>query len=107
MAIPPWRCSVLYQGKNVRQKAITAVMSWKRPIRRAIYTTNAIESLSSTVRRAIRTRRHFPNDRAATKLIYVALRGVERKWRAPPVYWHAARTEFSVHFRDRFALESA
>ena len=42
------------------------------PIRRAIYTTNAIESLNSSVR----TRGHCPNDRAATKLIYLALQGV-------------------------------
>ena len=48
-----------------------------QPIRRAIFTTCAIESLNSTVRRAVRTRGHFPNDRAATKLICLALRGVQ------------------------------
>ena len=74
------------------------------PIRRAIYTTNAIESLNITVRRAVRTRGHFPNDRAATKLIYLALRGVERKWRVPPTFWHAARIEFAIHFGERFAM---
>ena len=63
-----------------------------------------IESLNSTVRRTVRTRGHFPNDRAATKLIYLALRGVERKWRAPPTFWHAARIEFAIHFGERFAM---
>ena len=86
---------------------VVPFFAFSAPVRRAIYTTNAIESLNSTVRRAVRTRGHFPNDRAATKLIYLALRGVERKWRAPPVYWHAARTEFSVQFGDRFALEGS
>ena len=86
---------------------VVPFFAFSAPVRRAIYTTNAIESLNSTVRRAVRTRGHFPNDRAATKLIYLALRGVERKWRAPPVYWHAARTEFAVQFGDRFALEGS
>ena len=56
------------------------------------------------MRRAVLTRGHFPNDRAVTKLIYLALRGVERTWRAPPVFWHAARTEFAIHFGERFAM---
>ena len=61
---------------------VVPFFAFSQPIRRAIYTTNAIESLNSTVRRAVRTRGHFPNDRAATKLIYLALCGVQRKWRA-------------------------
>ena len=81
--------------------------AFSAPIRRAIYTTNAIESLNSTVRRAIRTRGHFPNDRAATKLIYLALRGVESKWRRPPPFWQTARSEFSLVFGDRFAVEAS
>ena len=63
------------------------------PIRRIIYTTNAIESMNSAVRWAVRTRGNFPHDRAATKLLYLALRNVERSWRAPPVFWHQARIE--------------
>ena len=58
---------------------VVPFFAFSQPIRRAVYTTNAIESLSSTVRRAVRTQGHFPNGRAATKLIYLALRGVERK----------------------------
>ena len=58
---------------------VTPFFAFSQPIRRAIYTTNAIESLNSTVRRAVRTRGHFPNDRAATKLVYLALRAVQRK----------------------------
>ena len=83
---------------------VVPFFAFSAEIRRAIYTTNAIESLNSTVRRAVRTRGHFPNDRAATKLIYLALRGVERKWRAPPTFWHAARIEFAIHFGERFAM---
>ena len=83
---------------------IIPMFAFSAPSRRALYTTNAIESLNSTVRRAVRARGHFPNDRAATKLIYLALRGVERKWKRPPVYWHAARGEFAIRFGERFAM---
>ena len=58
------------------------------PTRRTIYTTNAIESLNSTVRWAVRPRGNFPHDRAATKLLYLLLRNIKQTWRAPQVLWH-------------------
>jgi putative transposase len=73
-------------------------------IRRIIYTTNAIESLNSTVRKAVRIRGHFPSDAAATKLIYLALRNVEEKWSNAPISWHAARAQFAIKFEDRFTI---
>ena len=79
--------------------------AFSKPIRRVIYTTNAIESLNSTVRRAVRTRGHFPNGRAAAKLIYLTLRKVERKWQRPPAFWSQARAEFAIVFGDRFPVE--
>ena len=86
---------------------VTPFFAFSEPIRRAIYTTNAIESLNSTVRRAVRTRGHFPNDRAATKLVYLALRSVQRKWRAPPPHWHQVRAELAIRFGDRFVVEGS
>ena len=80
--------------------------AFSEPIRRVIYTTNAIESLNSTVRRAVKAHGHFPHDRAAMKLIYLALRKVEQKWKRPPRYWQQARSEFSIRFGDRFRLDS-
>ena len=80
--------------------------AFSRPIRRVIYTTNAIESLHSTVRRAVRTRGHFPNDRAAMKLIYLTLRKMERKWQRPQTFWPQARAEFAILFGDRFPVEA-
>ena len=76
-------------------------------IRRAIYTTNAIESLNSTVRRAVRTRGHFPNDRATTKLIYLALRRLKHGWRAPPLYWYQVRPEFPIRVGERFVVDAS
>ena len=80
--------------------------AFSKPIRRVIYTTNAIESLNSTVRRAVRTRGHFPNDRAAAKLIYLTLRKIERKWQRPQTFWSQARAGFAIVFGDRFPVEA-
>lgn len=70
-------------------------------IRRVIYTTNAIESLHSTIRKVIKNRGHFPNDEAATKLIYLALRNIEKKWKMPARTWKEALNQFAVLFEDR------
>jgi putative transposase len=67
-----------------------------------IYTTNAIESLNSTLRKAVRLRGHFPTDEAATKLLYLALREVSQGWKMPPREWNIAQTQFAVMFGDRF-----
>ena len=73
-------------------------------IRRAVHATNAIESLNSTVRRAVRAHGHFPSDRAAAKLVFLALRNVAAKWRNPPQFRHAARAELAIRFGERFLL---
>ena len=85
---------------------VVPFLAFSQPIRRAIYTTNAIESLNSTVRRAVRTRGHFPNDRAAAKLVYLAFRRLKLGWRAPPLFWHQARPEFAIRFGERFEVEA-
>ena len=71
-------------------------------VRRIIYTTNAIESLNSKLRTAVRSRGHFPNDEAATKLLFLVLRQVNREWKMPPREWAAAKTQFAVMFGERF-----
>src|SRR3954465_6700393 len=83
---------------GLRYPAIT--MSWRRhwpavipffafplDVRRIIYTTNAIEALNAKLRRAVRTRGHFPSDDAALKLLYLVLNLAEREWRMPPREW--------------------
>ena len=73
-------------------------------VRKIVYTTNAIESLHSGVRKSIRNKGHFPSDEAATKLIWLALRHLTAKWKNPPVAWAAARVQFAIQFGDRFRL---
>lgn len=76
-------------------------------VRRIIYTTNAIESLHSQIRKTIRGRGHFPNDEAATKLIWLALRNITAKWKNPPIAWHAAKAQFAIQFEERFVVTPA
>jgi putative transposase len=74
-------------------------------VRKIIYTTNAIESLHSRLRKAVRVRGHFPNDEAASKLLFLVLREVSQNWKMAPREWNAARTQFAVIFGDRFVAE--
>jgi putative transposase len=64
--------------------------------------TNAIESLNAKLRRAVRTRGHFPTDEAAIKLLYLVLRQVAQTWKMPPREWCEAKTQFAIMFDDRF-----
>jgi putative transposase len=71
-------------------------------VRRIIYTTNAIEALNAKLRRAIRTRGHFPSDDAALKLLFLVLNRASREWRMPAREWTAAKAQFAILFEDRF-----
>ncbi len=71
-------------------------------VRKIIYTTNAIESLHMQVRKVIKNRGHFPNDQAAIKLIYLALRNITKKWTMPPKHWRDAKVQFAILFGERF-----
>ena len=78
--------------------------AFSAPIRRMIYTTNAIEALNSKLRRAVRTRGHFPGDEAAMKLLYLVLNHAAEQWKRPPREWTEAKTQFAIIFGDRFIL---
>jgi putative transposase len=73
-------------------------------VRRIVYTTNAIEALNSTLRRAVRVRGHFPSDDAATKLLYLVLNRAAANWKRPPREWVEARTQFAITFGERFRI---
>ena len=83
---------------------VTPFFAYPPEVRRIIYTTNAIESLNSQVRRSVRARGHFPSDESAMKLIWLVLREITREWKMPPIAWHAARAQFAILFGDRFEM---
>ena len=69
-------------------------------IRKAIYTTNAIESLNMSLRKVTKNRGHFPSDEAMSKLIYLALKNIAKKWTMPIRDWKSALNQFSIMFDD-------
>jgi putative transposase len=76
-------------------------------VRRIIYTTNSIEALNAKLRRAVRARGHFPNDDAATKLLFLVLNRAEKEWTMPPREWAMAKAQFAVIFGERFTRAMA
>jgi len=83
---------------------IIPFFAYPEDVRKAIYTTNAIESLNSSLRKVTRSRNSFPSDDAATKLLYMALRNIMKKWTMPIRNWSLAIHQFSIHFEDRIRL---
>ena len=76
-------------------------------VRRLIYTTNAIESLHSQLRKIIKTRGHFPSDDAATKLIWLALRNITSERGKSVREWRQAMHQFAIAYGDRFTRSAA
>ena len=71
-------------------------------VRKIVYTTNAIESLHMQLRKIVKNRGHFPSDDAASKLLFLALRNIEKDWKMPPVTWKQAANQFAILFGERF-----
>jgi putative transposase len=76
-----------------------AVLALPADLRRAVYTTNSIEILNRQIRKAIKTRGHFPDEQAATKLSYLAIQRAEMKWRTA-YNWTNALRGLKTHFGD-------
>lgn len=98
----------------------TVVAAWRRAwahvipffafppeVRRVIYTTNALESVHAQLRKIIKTRGHFPNDDAATKLLWLALRNITAKWARGAPSWRTAMRQFAILYEDRFTAPQA
>jgi len=80
---------------------LNTLFKYPEDIRRAIYTTNAIESLNSVIRKAIKKRKLFPTDASATKVIYLAIMDASKKWTMPIRNWKPALNRFMIEFEDR------
>jgi len=80
---------------------VTPFLALPEDLRRAVYTTNTIEGLHRQVRKAIKTRGHFPDEQAATKLIYLALIKADARWQRNRA-WTSARAALKIHFGDRY-----
>jgi putative transposase len=79
---------------------VTPFLAFPPEVRRVIYTTNAIEALNRQLRKAIKTKGHFPNEEAAKKLIYLAIVNAVPAWTRTR-NWTTALLAFKIHFGDR------
>jgi transposase-like protein len=73
-------------------------------IRKAIYTTNAIESMNMTLRKVLKNHRAFPTNESAMKVIYLAIHNIAKKWTMPIRDWKPALNRFVIEFGDRIPL---
>jgi transposase-like protein len=79
-------------------------MKFSPGIRKAVYTTNAIESVNYTLQRSLKTRQPFPDDEAAMKLIYMILRRISKRRAMPIGNWGGVLHQFSLIYGDRVPL---
>jgi putative transposase len=94
------RYPMIAESWRSRWEYITPFLALPADLRRAVYTTNSIENLNRQIRKAIKTRGHFPDEQAATKLIYLAIERAETKWRRA-YNWTNALRGLKIHFADR------
>jgi transposase-like protein len=80
---------------------LITIFDYPQDIRRVIYTTNAIESLNSVIRKAIKNRRIFPGDRSALKVVFLAIEQAAKKWTMPVKDWKQALNRFAIQFDKR------
>lgn len=89
---------------NRHWQGIVPFLKYPEYIRKAIYTTNAIESLYSSLRKITKHRGAFPNDESIVKIMYLALQNISKKWTMPIRPWSQAVNQFAIHFPGRIPL---
>jgi putative transposase len=88
---------------RTRWSEIVPFLAYPQEIRRILYTTNAIESLNSQLRKSLRMRGPLPSDDAVYKLFYLGIRNAQSKWNAPP-HWPQALAYFAIQFEGRMPV---
>lgn len=98
-----WDDKYLQIGRSWRAcwPNLNTLFNYPEEIRKAIYTTNAIESLNSVIRKVIKKCKLFPTDDSARKVVYIAIQEASKKWTMPIRNWKAALNRFMIEFEDR------
>lgn len=86
---------------------IITLFEYPPAIRKAIYTTNAIESVNSVIRKFTRNRKIYPNEESALKIMYMAIHEASRKWTLPIHHWKQALNHFAILFEGRMPEHSS
>lgn len=98
------RYPVIVKSWRANWARVAPMFSYPREIRRAIYTTNTIESLNMTLRKISKNRALFPSDEAVFKLLYLGLRNISKRWTMPIREWSSAMNQFAIIFEGRVPM---
>lgn len=99
-----WSAKYPHIEKSWRKKwdNLITIFDYPDEVRKIFYTTNAIESLNSVIRKAIRNRKIFPSDQSALKVVYLAVMKASERWTMPLRNWKPAMNRFAIEYGDRF-----
>jgi nitrous oxide reductase accessory protein NosL len=85
---------------------LVTIFDYPPEIRKVIYTTNAIESLNSVIRKSVRKRKLFPSDTAALKVVYLSAMEASKRWKRPVRDWKNALNQFAIHYDGELNFQS-
>jgi transposase-like protein len=86
---------------RAKWRDIITLFDFPPPIRKAIYTANAIESVNSVIRKFTRNRKIYPNEESALKIIYMAIHEASQRWTMPIHHWKEALNHFAILYENR------
>lgn len=96
---------VVIESWHRNWEELSAYFEYTEPIRKIIYTTNAVEGFHRQVRKVTKTKGAFTNDMALLKLVYLATKNIEKKWTSPLQNWSLTIQQFYIKFGDRIPLD--
>jgi len=95
---------MIYRSWKDNWENLNVFFDYPKDIRKAIYTTNVIESLNASLKKVVKKRSAFPTDEAIYKVLYLALKNASEKWSMPIREWGPAINQFAIHFEGRVSL---
>lgn len=95
---------IIAKSWKANWQKINPMFQFPNEIRRAIYTTNVIESLNYSLRKITKTRAAFPTEEAALKLLYLGLQNISKKWTMPIQNWSLAMNQMAIIFEGRMPI---
>jgi len=92
---------VIVRSWRQNWEKVTPFLDFPAEVRKVIYTTNIVESLNATLRKSVRNRGHFSTEESLMKVLYLAIRGVSKKWTLPVHDWKLALNRFAIMFPEK------
>jgi len=96
---------IVIQSWQRNWEELSQYFEYTEPIRRIIYTTNAVEGFHRQVRKVTKTKGAFVNDMALLKLVYLATKNIQKKWTAPLHNWSLIIQQLYIKFGQRIQLD--